>query len=273
MKHKFDELKTSCDEIIKDIYIRGINKGLNTKWLGRNILCYQILDSTQSEAHLLAKNGADHGTVIIAGEQRKGRGRLGRSWYSEKDKGVWISMILRPSFSFREAIQTTLFTSIVINCTLKKMYGIESKIKWPNDIYINDKKCAGILCEIQGDQEKIHYLIVGIGINTHKTIYPSDIQNKAISIEEAANISPKRLEIISEILNEFEKAYDDFIRNGFEYFFDQYIELMYGINKKIMLNKEITGYIVGIDKEGHLLVKDDSEQIIKVSSGEIDFLS
>lgn len=273
MSDKLNELELSCVEIFNDAYNKGIKIGLETKWLGRDLICYQTIDSTQSEAHTFAKEDAAHGTVIVASEQKKGRGRLGRLWYSEKDMGVWISIILRPSFGIKEANHITLITSIVINRTLQKLYGIESKIKWPNDIYINDKKCAGILCEMQGDQEDLHYLIVGVGINTHRSNFPEDIKSKATSIEEIINNPPKRLELITEFLNEFEKAYENYTDWGFKYFYNQYLELMYGKKKKILFNNESTGYIIGIDEAGNLLVEDEKKHVLKITSGEIKFLS
>ncbi|MGD9678623.1 MAG: biotin--[acetyl-CoA-carboxylase] ligase [Vulcanibacillus sp.] len=243
---------------------------LNTNWLGRNILYYQILDSTQSMSHIMATNQSPHGTIIIAEEQTDGRGRLGRVWYSEKEKGIWMSIILRPAFNIQSAPQITLLTSIIVQRTLKKMFDIDSKIKWPNDIYIDHRKCAGILCEVKGDLNN-YYLVVGIGINTHKTEYQDVIKNKAISIEEKINHSPKRLEIIIELINEFEKSYDSFQQDGLKIFREEYIDVMYGLNYKILYNN-IIGYIKGIDENGHLLVREEDGNFINVSSGEIKFL-
>jgi len=255
---------------IEDIYIDILKRGLNTNWLGRNILYYQILDSTQSRSHILAKDKSSHGTIIIAGEQTEGRGRLGRVWYSDNDKGIWMSIILRPAFNIQSASQITLLTSIVVYRTLKKMFDIDSKIKWPNDIYIDHRKCAGILCEVKGELNN-YYLVVGIGINTNKTEYQDVIKNKAISIEEKINQSPKRLEIIIELINEFEKSYDSFQQDGFRIFHEEYIGVMYGLNYKILYNNTI-GYIKGIDENGHLLVREENGSYINISSGEIEFL-
>lgn len=255
---------------MEKVFENEIKEGLRTNWLGNNIFYYQSVDSTQSEAYNLAKKKFPHGTIIIAEEQRKGRGRLGREWHSEKGKGIWMSILLRPTFSISFASRITLLTSIVIYRVFKKVFAIESKIKWPNDIYINDKKCTGILCEAKGESDK-YCLIVGIGINTIKTEYPDMIKDRAISIEEIIKRLPQRLEIITELLNEFEKAYEIFQEKGFESFYDEYVNAMYRLNMKIRHNK-IVGVIKGIDENGHLVVKKDDGQIINISSGEIDFL-
>lgn len=257
-----------------DILLDEIKSNLNTEWLGREIVYSKETKSTQFDAHELARNGAVHGTVVIANKQTGGKGRLGRVWYSEADKGIWMSIILRPSFNYQHAPLITLFTSIVIYETLKSLYEIDAWIKWPNDIYLDGKKSAGILTEMHGEQDQIHYLIIGLGINTHKTKYPADIQSKAISIEENINKPPRRTEIIQQFLNKFEKNYEYFIDHGFEPFYEKYNQRLFGKGKKItikQINRTYKGYIDCIDKNGYLMVKNENGEQTKVIAGDIEF--
>jgi len=258
-----------------DIHPDQIHPGLNTKWLGKKIVFLKETISTQQNAHDLAKNGAEHGTVVLTDQQTKGRGRLGRTWFSEKGKGIWMSLILRPTFTYQQAPTITLITSLALVESLNQLYGIEAQIKWPNDIYINGRKSAGILTEMHGEQDRIHYLIIGIGINTHHMNYPQDIENKAISIAEVIDKEPKRAALIQRFLEKFEEEYGAFETLGFDPFYERYNRQLYGKGKTIVvsqLNGQDKGYIEGIDRNGYLMIKKGDGQIKKVTSGDILFI-
>lgn len=257
-----------------DIHAEQIKKLLTTIWLGKNTVYFKELESTQQKAHLLAKDGAEHGTVILTNDQTKGKGRLGRTWYAEKGKGIWLSMILRPSFGYQLAPTITLVTALSIVETLEKLYGIKASIKWPNDVFIDGKKCAGILTEIHGEQDQIHYLIIGIGINTHKMefVSRSEIEKIVISLEEKINQTPKRNELIIKLLEIFENNFERFVKEGFNPFFPLYNERLYGKGRKITVNQfaqRIEGTIIEVDPQGYLLLETDDRKIIKITSGDI----
>lgn len=243
----------------------------DSKWIGKNLIVKEIIESTQTEAHILAKKGSEHGTIIIADEQTDGRGRIGRKWVSGKGKGVWLSIILRPSFSIEHASFITLFTSIVLNKVIKNTYNIDCKIKWPNDIYIGNKKCSGILTELNTELKEINYLIIGVGINTHKSIYPKELKNKVISLEECLDYAPNRILLINNFLKQFEIDFDLFNKCSFTAFYEEYLCKMYGIEKEIRINGKLTGRVKGINKSGHLLVETSDGEIISIASGEIEF--
>lgn len=251
-----------------------LNK-LKTNWLGQNIIYYKEIESTQKEAHELAKRYFAHGTVVIADRQSNGKGRLGRTWHSEKGKGLWFSVILRPEFGYQQAPLITLYTSIMIIRTLEKLYQIKLSIKWPNDIYYNGKKIAGILTELHGEQDKIDYLIIGIGINTHMDEYPVEIKDKAASIESIIGESPNRVQIITKLLEEFERNYKMFNHSGFDSFYGEYNRALLWKGKRVAIKNlanTFDGYLVGIDRNGFLLINTDKDKNVKVISGDIEFL-
>ncbi len=257
-----------------DIHPERIYEGQATEWLGKEIVFYKESISTQQDAHELAKNGVGHGTIVLTNQQKKGRGRLGRTWFSEKGKGIWMSIILRPNFSYQQAPTITLITSLVLVEALKQVYGIEAQIKWPNDVYIQGKKCAGILTEIHGEQDQIHYLIIGIGINSHRMTYPMDIVHRAISIEEIIQAEPKRATLIQAFLQQFERDYERFEKDGFVPFYARYNNALYGKGRKItvsQLTQQYSGSIVGIDQNGYLLMETENGKTIKIASGDIAF--
>src|SRR5699024_2044796 len=160
--------------------------GLETKWLGKTIHHKESIKSTQLLAHQYAIEGAKHGTIIIADEQTNGRGRLGRPWESKKGDGIWMSMILRPNILPYLAPQLTLLTATVVAQILENQTNVSPKIKWPNDILIDKQKVTGILTEMHAEQDKVVYVVIGIGINVNqaKENLPSNAHYHATSIYE-----------------------------------------------------------------------------------------
>ena len=143
-----------------------IKEFLSTQYIGKNIIYYDSIGSTNSIAKKLAESGEEHGTVIISEEQTTGRGRLGRNWISPKYKGIWMSIILRPNIVTENISQITLIGAAAVQKAIMKM-GIKTSIKWPNDIVLNSRKVCGILTEMSGEIDHINYLVMGIGINVN----------------------------------------------------------------------------------------------------------
>src|SRR5699024_10763125 len=125
--------------------------------LGKTIVHRDSIDSTQTLAHQLALEGAKHGTIVVANEQTKSRGRVNRKWYSPAGEGIWLSMILRPNILPYLAPQLTLLTATVLANILDEYCSVQPQIKWPNDILINGKKISGILTEMQAEQDNVLY--------------------------------------------------------------------------------------------------------------------
>ena len=251
-----------------------IQWGLETSWIGKKVYHRESIDTTQRLAHQLALDGAEHGTIVIADEQTKGKGRTGRHWQSHRSKGVWMSIILRPSILPYKAPQLTLVTATVIASLIKEMTGLTPHIKWPNDILINGKKVAGILTEMQAEQDQINYVIIGIGLNVnqldsdfeHSVTYPFT----SLKIESAKSWSITR--IIQSMLKLFEIKYKNFIDNGFNDVKEEWEQYGFKINEKIAIktnNRTWNGIFLGIAEDGALLIKNDLEKVEKVYSAEI----
>ncbi|MDP3947749.1 MAG: biotin--[acetyl-CoA-carboxylase] ligase, partial [bacterium] len=147
------------------LYPFVIKMKLNNKLFGRKIFFFQDIDSTNRLAKKLAMEGEEEGAIIIAEYQREGKGRLNRQWIMPQEKGILFSVIFRPKLFPNEAFRLTMLTSVAIAKAIKQELGLDSWIKWPNDIYIRDKKISGILTEFSAEQDQIRYAIVGAGIN------------------------------------------------------------------------------------------------------------
>ena len=156
---------------------------LHTKWLGKDLHCYETMDSTNLEIRRLAEAGAGHGTVAITEEQTMGNGRRGRSWLAEAGAGIAMSFLLKPQIEAQNSSMLTLVTALAVNEAICETTGIRAKIKWPNDIIVNGKKICGILTEMSLQMDEINYIVVGLGINVNIDHFPEDLSDKATSLQ------------------------------------------------------------------------------------------
>jgi len=250
--------------------------GLDTKWMGQEIIHKNLTSSTQTIAHELARDNAKHGTVIIADEQIKGKGRMNRDWLSAKNKGVWMSVILKPSIPPHLAPQLTLLTATVLADVIYKSTNIKPQIKWPNDLLINGKKVAGILTEMQAEQDQIQYVVIGIGINTLYELHdlPKDLRNKMTSIKLSTDTVLDSNKFLQALFTIFESTYSEYIDKGFSEIKLKWESYGFKVGKPISiktLKRSWTAIFHGIATDGALLVKNSDGTIEKLYSAEINW--
>lgn len=256
-----------------------IGEGLNTEFIGSNIDFLEQVDSTNLYAKRIAEKGFSDGTVILANEQLKGKGRLGRSWTSPKDKGIWMTIMLKPNINPAQAAKVTLLTACAVNKAIEDNCDIKSKIKWPNDIICNGKKLCGILTEMNAELDEIHYLIVGIGINVNLDIeeFPEELHSTATSIKIEKGIDVSRKELVKSILNNFEVYYKTFLKTGsISQFISEYREKSAVIGRDVNIissTVKFKGRVLDISEEGQLLVQLEDGSIKEVISGEVSIRS
>lgn len=250
--------------------------GLHTKWLGKTIIHKETIDSTQFVAHQAARDGAKHGTIVIADEQTKGKGRMSRSFYSPSNEGIWLSIILRPQLQPYLAAQLTLLTATVLAEVIKNETLLQPQIKWPNDILIHDKKVTGILTEMQAEQDSIEYVVIGMGINVNQTkdSFPEDIRERASSLKIESGQDWDIKNLIQHILLYFEDAYADYMEHGFPNVKKKWEEYGFKIGELIgikTLQKEWDSTFLGIAEDGALLAEDPYGKETKLYSAEIEW--
>jgi birA, biotin-[acetyl-CoA-carboxylase] ligase region len=179
---------------------------LKTDFIGRRIMHFDSIDSTNRKARELAEAGEPEGTVVIAEEQTRGKGKIGREWYSQARKGIWMSIILRPSIALSSV---PLFTQIACAAVGKALRGFTAgaQIKQPNDILLNGKKFCGVLIESSGEVDRTDYIVLGIGINVNQDEidFPDRLRSTATSLKMETQKPISRQILTSEIFNEFEK--------------------------------------------------------------------
>ena len=249
---------------------QNIYRNLKTKFIGKNVLHFETIDSTNDYAKKIGNELRD-GSVIISEEQTKGKGRLGRVWESKAGEGIWMSIILKPNIIPNKAPFITLIAGASIVKALN-ILGVDAKIKWPNDITINNKKLSGILTELSAEIERVNYIVVGIGMNVKDTDFEEELQDKATSLyKENYNVS--RIDIVKEILCQFEKLYLDYIeKDDKKEVLDISRQYSAIINKEIYVikndQKELVDCI-GINEEGNLIIKNKDGNLEEIMSGEV----
>lgn len=195
-----------------------IKAALETETFGEQIIYEEVVSSTQPIAHQLAQQGAKAGTVVICEEQTAGRGRMQREWKSQKGKGIWMSIILRPDVPPRNAPQFTLVAAVAIAKAIEDVAAVRPQIKWPNDLLIDGLKITGILTELQADPDYVNALIMGIGINVnHEQVdFPEEIQGIATSLKLQSGKEIDRAVLVARILYYLEKYSAMYVEVGFQ---------------------------------------------------------
>lgn len=271
ISNKGYKLLSSPDKINKPDFFSK----LKTKELGRNFIHFDLIDSTNLKAKELAKNNCPNGTIIVAEEQSMANGRFKRVWNSPKG-GIWFTLILRPHIPTSEAPKITQIAAACIYKTLQEL-NIDSKIKWPNDIHLNDKKLCGILGEMSCDMDTINYLAIGIGMNINLdiTLLDEEVQKTATSLKKEYNIEFDRNEILAKFLNNFEIEYEKFSK---DLNLENTIKIcrehsnIWGKKAKLITyaNEELVTCI-SLSNQGDLIIQDADGNERTVLSGEISF--
>ncbi|MDF1507748.1 biotin--[acetyl-CoA-carboxylase] ligase [Robertmurraya sp. DFI.2.37] len=252
-----------------------IRLGLKTMLIGQQIHYKESVDSTQKVAHRLGLENALEGTVVIADEQIGGKGRMDRRWHSPKHTGIWMSVILKPQIPLPMAPQLTLLTAVAVAQAIVENTGLEPHIKWPNDLLVHGKKVTGILTELQAEADRIHSVIIGIGINVNQAVtdFPEDLRSVAtsLSIEKGEHIN--RASLIQTIFLKLEKLYLLYLEKGFHPIKLLWESYAISIGKTITartLTGNITGKALGINEDGVLKIEDENGVIHSIYSADIE---
>ncbi|MFA5255527.1 MAG: biotin--[acetyl-CoA-carboxylase] ligase [Candidatus Omnitrophota bacterium] len=248
---------------------------LKTKVFGINVISYRKVDSTNNIAYELAEKGMKEGTVILADEQLKGKGRHGRHWSSPSRGGIYMSCILRPSIAPNQISKITLLAAIAVAQAIRDFSSLEVTIKWPNDIMMDRKKLCGILTEMKAEQDSADFVVLGIGINVNSSI--KHLPRGASSIMEELRhrgdkINLSRVDLARRVLERLEEYYNLMKSEGFGPIIDIWKDLsvMIGSRVKVSLHgKTFEALAHDIDPDGALVVRTESGVLEKISSGDV----
>ena len=231
------------------------------------------VNSTNTYCKEIGEGGFTKDTIVISDRQTNGRGTKGRSWCSPKGKGLWFSILLKPSIKIQDISFLTILTSSALHNTFLS-FGIDTKIKWPNDIYLNSKKLCGILTESKITNKSVEYIIIGIGINVNLDLndFSEELKKIATSLFIATGKTFNREDILNKFIFNFYKYYNDFLNGNKGDILEIYKHNSLILNREVILkykDKKRTVTPIDILDDGSLLIQNPNNTLEKIVSGEI----
>jgi BirA family biotin operon repressor/biotin-[acetyl-CoA-carboxylase] ligase len=247
---------------------------LNTHDLGRVIHYEESVPSTNALAYQMAEEGSFHGEVVIAEQQTQGKGRRGRTWISPPKLNLYLSAVLRPDLPPARAPELTLVAAVALAETLREA-GAQAEIKWPNDVHVGGRKLAGILTELSADTERIHFAVLGMGVNLNgrQSDFPPELQEIATSLREARGEEVPRALFTGALLASLEKWLDLHAAEGFEPVREAWKKMSSTLGQEILVKTERTelrGVAKDIDPSGALLVETAPGKVERIHSGDVE---
>jgi BirA family transcriptional regulator, biotin operon repressor / biotin---[acetyl-CoA-carboxylase] ligase len=244
---------------------------LTTRWLGRSWRHVDDCASTNDEAASWARSGAVAGSVVVADEQSRGRGRLGRRWHSPPGANLYFSTVLRPPLPPHRIAPITLAAGVAVAETIAA-FDLAPALKWPNDVLLGGKKVAGILTEMSGDVDRVHHVVVGIGINVNVAAFPDELAAIATSLAIACGKTLARADVAAVLCARLEAWHDAFLDGGaaavaagwrrFAAFLGSRVHVTSGRDK-------LHGVAEDLDDDGALRLRLDDGRVTRVIAGEI----
>ncbi|HET6200285.1 MAG TPA: biotin--[acetyl-CoA-carboxylase] ligase [Candidatus Acidoferrales bacterium] len=248
-------------------------RGLRGTPFAKHIFHFFKVDSTNTVAMRLGEEGEAHGTVVVAEEQTSGRGRAGHSWHSEKAAGIYVSILLRPQISPMLAPALTLVAGLAAYDAIAEQSGLPPDIRWPNDVLLKGKKVCGILTEMQAEPDRMHFAVIGIGINVNQPKMPSELAGIATSMRMETGRVHSRLDLLARLLRHLDRYYNQFIAEGAAPILRRFAEVSsYFEGKRVRISTSTDNFVgttAGLEPMGILRVKREDGKIESVISGTV----
>ena len=246
---------------------------MNTTWAGKKVVYYDETDSTNNQAKAYGEKGEAHGTLFVADMQAAGKGRRGRVWVSPAGSSIYMTILLHPDVLPTKAPQLTLVMAMAVAEGIRKVTGLETKIKWPNDIIVNGRKVCGILTEMSTEIDYINYVVIGDGINVNQETFPEEIRDTATSLKIETGSSVRRSVLIATIMECFEQFYEVFMTtedlSGLQ---ERYNAMLVNLGREVRVlepGNEYEAHALGINRIGELIVRTPDGQEKEIYAGEV----
>ncbi len=253
----------------------ALQRHLRTAVLGHRIYYYPTIGSTNDRALELAIAGEPEGALVLAEEQTAGRGRRDRAWVSQARRGIYASLILRPSIPVTRAPLFTFMAAVAVADALSELIGLKARIKWPNDVLVGRRKIAGVLGEVRGSDPEAREMVIGLGINVNQAPeeFSPDLAGAATSVRIETGSMADRAPILAALLGGFERRYARLLREGPGTLLAEW-EALSALPRGSRAVVEgpsgrIEGTTAGVDEEGALLLIDRAGQSLRIPFGEI----
>lgn len=251
-----------------------IKSSLHTDVVGREIVFFKETDSTNVRAHDLGEKGAPDGTVVIADAQSAGKGRMGRRWTSPPGVNFYSSVLLRPPIHPRSAPQLTFLSAVAVARAVAEVGGVDARVKWPNDVLIGGKKVAGLLNEMSAETERIHYVVLGIGVNLNMTPdqFPPDLRYPATSVLLERGETVSRTRFAQVLCHHLDRFYCRYLDEGFAPVLRAWEDLFDLVGREVEVDfqeRRAQGRVEGLDDDGALLLRRTDGLLERVLAGDV----
>ena len=237
--------------------------------IGHQVYSFLTLTSTNDQALRMARNGANHGTVVVSRIQTRGRGRGDNIWYSETG-GLYLSIILRPNLNYEQSLPLTLIIGLSVAQAIERITNLKVLTRWVNDLMIDNLKVGGILLETESETDRPAFFIAGIGLNVNQTSFPADESITSLRLATKKKLS--RWKIIQAICQELEKNYQLFLKQRFSGLREEYKQRSSILNQMITIlvgTEKFKGKVIDIDEDGKLVLLTDQNELRKFQAGHI----
>jgi len=250
-----------------------IRRRLRNSPFARRIYHFFKIDSTNTVALRLGHDDEPHGAIVLAEEQTAGRGRVGRSWHSEKTSGIYLTVLLRPPIGPVNAPLITLLAGLAAYDAVVEQTGLRPDLRWPNDLLLNGKKFCGILTEMHAEPDHVHFVIVGIGINVNHARLPEELAPIATSLKMETGRNHSRLELLVRLLRCLDRYYNQFVAEGSAPILNRFTEVStYASGKRVRISTTTETYVgttAGLEPNGLLRVEREDGRTQVVISGDV----
>jgi len=241
--------------------------------LGRPLMYQAVTGSTNDDALAAARSGAPHGSLFVADEQTAGRGRRGNSWLAAPGENLLFSVLVRPELELAQASGLTLAIGLALRDAILPLVdaGDAVQIKWPNDLYVNGKKLAGILVESQLQGERLQAVVIGVGLNVATRSFPPEIAARATSLALLGVGDTEREPLLQSLLNAITTRLDEYRQSGVAGILDELNASDALLGKPVRVDA-VTGVGRGLDAQGRLLVEDDAGVVHAIIAGTVELI-
>ena len=259
------------------LYSAELGAGLATRWLAHSIEWHDKIDSTNRVAADRAREGAAHGTAIVAEGQTAGRGRLGRAFYSPLHQSLYVSFVLRPEIDTRAAPTTILAAAVAVAETVAEELGDPERveIKWPNDVLVDGRKTSGILMEMASEATRVRHLVLGIGVNLNvdPAVFPEEFRATATSVGAAAGRPIDRIDFARRLFCTLESVLDSHTAAGFSALrkrFDRFYRMAgRTVHVTEIGGEPVAGIALTPDADGALPLERADGSVFRVVAGDV----
>jgi len=251
--------------------MEAITRELPTRLIGRRVVVYPRVGSTNDEAKRLAEDGAPEGTLVVADEQTAGRGRLQRTWWAPAGTALLMSLILRPDLAPHQAQRLTMLCSLAICDAIAGTTGLVPAVKWPNDVLLRGRKVCGILTELGIEGPRLAYAVVGMGVNVNVDFGGAgELTLTATSLAQELGREVSRLELLRAILINVEERYAR-LRAG-ESPHAEWAARLATLGQRVIVTtptEQLSGIAEGVDADGALLLRDENGVLRHILAGDV----